>query len=422
VREAIRAPQAQEQRLAKIVETATRLFDGRGFGGTTMDDVAAAAGITKRTLYRYVASKPQLLLLIHEQFLEAAERIVDGTDAGTAVERRLEEFLQAYLAVIIKRQRSVQVFFEEEYNLDREDRLTLVGRRDKLESRLRTLLAEGAAEGRVRAPDTTVVAAGVFGALASTHQWFRPRGHLSGAQVIDEMTCLLLHGLRADGTPERPSHVAEPWSPSTTPVRPEGAEDAALEPPKVPEPALRAAARLFATAGFSETSTQHIADAAGINKSALFYHIGSKEDLLFAVQHDFGTRSLADLARWRDEAGSDPEAVLRHVIAQHAVVMRSQWASVRVFVGQSRYLTRRHARVVDELRSRYVGGVAEVVSLGQRTGAFRATDPRVAALAVLGALNWMARWFDPGGRVDAATVGAMYADLFLEGLVVNPGG
>ncbi|MBA0050901.1 TetR/AcrR family transcriptional regulator [Streptomyces sp. AJS327] len=416
MREAIRAPKAQERRLAKIVETGTRLFDERGFGGTTMDDVAASVGITKRTLYRYVASKPQLLLLIHERFLEAAERTVGDADSDVDVVTRLDNFLRAYLSVIIKRQRSVRVFFEEEYHLDADDRSTLVGRRDELEARLRVILRDGAGEGRLRSPDAAVVAAGIFGALASAYQWFRPRGHLTGPQVTKQVTALLLSGLRSgEAFAEPPATDGAGWS-RLAPAAP--ANKSGGEPPRVPAAALRAAARLFATAGFSETSTQQIADAAGVNKSALFYHIGSKEDLLFAIHHEFAMASLANLDRWREEAGHDPERVLRHVIARHAVVMSTEWDSVRVFVGQSRYLSRPHAQVIEELRARYVGGVAEIVEAGQRLGIFRDLDSRVTALTTLGALNWMARWFDPSGRVDAATAGAMYADMFLNGLVV----
>ena len=43
-----------------VTEAATSLFLSKGYDGTTMDEVAALAGVSKPTLYRYFADKEQL--------------------------------------------------------------------------------------------------------------------------------------------------------------------------------------------------------------------------------------------------------------------------------------------------------------------------------------------------------------------------
>jgi AcrR family transcriptional regulator len=43
-----------------IVDAATRLFLERGFGAVSMDDLAAAAGVARRTLYNQFASKEEI--------------------------------------------------------------------------------------------------------------------------------------------------------------------------------------------------------------------------------------------------------------------------------------------------------------------------------------------------------------------------
>src|ERR1700755_1454222 len=43
-----------------IVEAAVRLFLQRGFGSVSMDDLAEAAGLARRTLYNQFASKEEI--------------------------------------------------------------------------------------------------------------------------------------------------------------------------------------------------------------------------------------------------------------------------------------------------------------------------------------------------------------------------
>lgn len=50
-----------------LIETAERLFLSKGYHAATMDDVAAAAGMSKRTLYQLVQSKEELFTALLER-------------------------------------------------------------------------------------------------------------------------------------------------------------------------------------------------------------------------------------------------------------------------------------------------------------------------------------------------------------------
>jgi AcrR family transcriptional regulator len=61
-----------DERSAVIFLAAGRLFGARGFAGTRLDDIAAAAHVTKPIVYRHFASKKALYLALldkHEQDL-----------------------------------------------------------------------------------------------------------------------------------------------------------------------------------------------------------------------------------------------------------------------------------------------------------------------------------------------------------------
>jgi AcrR family transcriptional regulator len=52
----------RRQTTAEISEVALRLFDERGFAGTTVDDIASAAGVSRATFFRYFRSKEEAAL------------------------------------------------------------------------------------------------------------------------------------------------------------------------------------------------------------------------------------------------------------------------------------------------------------------------------------------------------------------------
>ncbi|KWX68753.1 TetR family transcriptional regulator [Mycobacterium sp. NAZ190054] len=407
----IRAPEAQRRRLEKILASGTTLFDKKGFGRTSMDDIAEAAGITKRTLYRYVSSKQDFLLMIHEQFLDAAESLLDKGGDNASATARLESFVRAYVTVIVRHQRAVRVFFDESNQLTPEAKKSVVDRRDGFERRLREILTAGIESGEFDARiDVDVISAGIFGALASVYQWYTAAGSLPTAKLTDLLAQLVLAGLRnTDGDEHR--HAAVQF-----PALEFDHGEAATVGGSTPQHALEAAVTLFAHRGYAETSTQEIADAAGMTKSALFYHIGSKEDLLYAIQFQFAVRTLALLEEWRTHA-QEPVDALRTVIVNHARVMGEQQTWVRVFTEQLRYLPSDRRKQIAALRGRYVDGIAEIIEAGVAQGCLRDTgQPRVVALVIVGMLNWMARWFHPDGRLDAADVGRQFAQFALGGV------
>lgn len=93
-----RLPVAERREL--IIEAAGRLFGERGFDGTRLDDIAAAAGVTKPVLYRHFDSKRDLYLA-----LLARHRDDLGTFAGLIPEEgsqraRLRAVLEAWLAYV----------------------------------------------------------------------------------------------------------------------------------------------------------------------------------------------------------------------------------------------------------------------------------------------------------------------------------
>jgi AcrR family transcriptional regulator len=97
-RERRRLPLAERREL--IVEAAGRLFGDRGYEGTRLDDVAAAAGVTKPVLYRHFASKGDLYLALLARHRDDLESFAAAVPAEGSQRERLRAVLEVWLAYV----------------------------------------------------------------------------------------------------------------------------------------------------------------------------------------------------------------------------------------------------------------------------------------------------------------------------------
>jgi TetR/AcrR family transcriptional regulator len=82
----------------RIESAAQRLFAKRGFAGTSMADIAAAAGVSKATVFHHYRSKDQLYgALINDAVAGFREQLVPLLDAEGEMQRSLQKFVAAHV-------------------------------------------------------------------------------------------------------------------------------------------------------------------------------------------------------------------------------------------------------------------------------------------------------------------------------------
>jgi TetR/AcrR family transcriptional regulator, regulator of mycofactocin system len=79
-----------------ITDVAIELFAARGFAEVSVDDVAAAAGIARRTLFRYYASKNAILWGDFDAHLAHLQQLLDNLDPRVALGKALRAALLAF--------------------------------------------------------------------------------------------------------------------------------------------------------------------------------------------------------------------------------------------------------------------------------------------------------------------------------------
>jgi AcrR family transcriptional regulator len=177
---------------------------------------------------------------------------------------------------------------------------------------------------------------------------------------------------------------------------------------------LRRAADAFRRKGFRGAGMREIAQGLGLAPGALYYYFESKEDLLHACQR----LSLERLLRSAGEiaaAKAPPAEKLRRLVLAHLSHVLGELGGSFAHV-EFQALPEEKLREVVRWRDAYEGLVRGLIDDGISKRAFRATDGKLAALALLGALNWAAVWWRPDGALTVEEVARQTADLFLKGL------
>jgi TetR/AcrR family transcriptional repressor of mexJK operon len=91
-----------------IVEAATRLFLQQGYQGTSMDEIAAAAEVSKQTVYKQFTDKPQLFQDIVLRVTDRAEQIAEMIgrlfDEMVDLDEGLNHLARTYTAAVVRPQ------------------------------------------------------------------------------------------------------------------------------------------------------------------------------------------------------------------------------------------------------------------------------------------------------------------------------
>jgi len=170
---------------------------------------------------------------------------------------------------------------------------------------------------------------------------------------------------------------------------------------------LHAALRSFRDKGYHGTTLDDIAEHVGVRKTALYHYFPDKE----AILHECHRESLMEIERLMKEARKLETAPhqLAHVIREHVRVMTDTLEGSPLAF-EVAALSPAHQQEVIAARDRYERWLRKIIDQGVKRGEFRAVDSKIAVFAILGAINWIARWYRTDGQLHAVELGREFAD------------
>ena len=197
------------------------------------------------------------------------------------------------------------------------------------------------------------------------------------------------------------------------------------DPASKREAILETAAQLFLEKSYGRTSMNDVAERLTITKPALYHYFHNKEEILLEC-YRWGTGLIEEgLTKIAGDCGTGLEKV-EAFIYSYANVLTVNFGRcvIRLDEGDlsSKALgeVRNYKRKIDRrLRSFIQEGIED--------GSIAPCDPKLAAFAIAGAVNWICMWYEPEGALSAEEIAAQFARTLTQGLArkeraVSPNG
>jgi AcrR family transcriptional regulator len=166
--------------------------------------------------------------------------------------------------------------------------------------------------------------------------------------------------------------------------------------PVLPEEVLDRAASMFLAQGYYRTRMSDIADSFGVTHAALYYHFQNKQDILSQINKRAISELLerASVILAGDLSARDTLLALLRV---HLYYVAESPAFVATLLEHDLEIPAEDFEEIQAMRREYTGIFVDVYTRAREAGEVADTDSNLAVSLLIGACNWVYRWYDPKG-------------------------
>jgi len=185
------------------------------------------------------------------------------------------------------------------------------------------------------------------------------------------------------------------------------------------EAVLETAAHLFLERGYRSTSLRELASLLKITKPALYYYFQNKEQILVEC-YRAGIASIEGLLDEAETEGNGLQRVEAYLRVYATAIVSHDFGRCVAMLDDSE-LSATARREVRVLKRRIDASIRGYIEEGINDGSIGDCNPKLAAFAVAGAINWIGTWYRPEGGLTPEAIAAGFAELLTRGLARRNG-
>lgn len=192
-------PTRSEAQRQTILEAASLLFIQKGFGGTNINDIADAVGVTRTALYYYFPSKETILEALTEEVTEKAGKLAQTVPRRDQLlpDEALRQLILRHAGHILSHPVQFRVVERSESDLPELRRIAAQNSRRSVLDNFVAVIERGIQNGQFRRTDAHVAAFSIIGMCNWCAWWFDERGQMPADAVATSIADFALRALIA---------------------------------------------------------------------------------------------------------------------------------------------------------------------------------------------------------------------------------
>lgn len=194
---------ADDPTFAAILDAAVQVIGARGYHGTSVRDIADAAGVSPGSLYNHFGSKHDLLVVILDRGLD---NLINATeqalyDAAPDPASRLRSLVAAHVSDHARSRLESHIGNSELRSLGAAARALVVSKRDTQQRMFDRVVRDGIRQGVFESPDAQMASRFIVTACTAVAAWYRPGGAATIEELVERYQQLALRtvGYREKG-------------------------------------------------------------------------------------------------------------------------------------------------------------------------------------------------------------------------------
>ena len=185
-----------DRRRHEIFHSSVALILKQGFTGTSMQEIAEAAGVGKSTLYDYFPTKDHVLLFVFEEELDVFQEQAESMAArDIPVQEKLNKILEAHLETLLNNKNFFTEISLQVMQLGQVVQQRIMKKRYAYQDLLRAVLDQGVREGIFRPVNTRLAARAMIETMEVLVYTTRPTG--TPREMLGDVLDIFMHGIKS---------------------------------------------------------------------------------------------------------------------------------------------------------------------------------------------------------------------------------